>query len=114
MNKTLIKSEKDYVNFFVDFVDNDIDMSFEAIESLLGIEFAFEDGNFPNDIFNDIEINEDQDIDTGVYRKREDCLFPEHYPCVMVYHIENEWDRFGDVEFRMFEFVYLQDFKGDT
>lgn len=108
MNKTLITSEEEYVNFFV---ENDTDMSYEEIESLLGIEFALEDGTFRDDWVEGIEIDEDQDINPKVYRKYEDCLFPEHYPCLMVHNIEDSSDRFGNVKFRMFEFVYLQDFE---
>lgn len=34
MDKTLISSEKDYINFFI---EHDIDFSYDEIESLLGL-----------------------------------------------------------------------------
>lgn len=111
MDKTLISSEKDYINFFI---EHDIDFSYDEIESLLGIEFAFEDGTFHSDMFNGVNVDEDQDINPDVYRKREDCLFPESYPCIMVHCIDNDHDRFGKVAFRMFDFVYPKDFNVTT
>lgn len=106
MNKILINSEKEYVDFFKS--------SFEAIEeiqSLLGVEFPYADGTYHSDWVKGIEINEDQDIDESIYRKFDDSIFPESYPCIMVYLFDNEFDMFGKVKFRLFNFVYLSDFK---
>lgn len=106
MNKTLISSEEEYIRFLV----NQDSISDDYIESLVGIEFAFEDGTFRDDWVKGVEINEEQDINHNVYRKHEGCLFPEHYPCVMVHRIEDDYDCFGKVKFVMFYFVYPSDF----
>jgi hypothetical protein len=107
MKKTLINSDQDLLNIFT---QDDCDMNADEIESILNIEFAFEDGSFRDDWVNGVEINEDQEIDLSVFRKYEDSVFPEKYPCLVVYNIENNFDRFGKVKFRMFDFVYQSDF----
>ena len=35
---------------------------------------------------------------------------PKQYPCLCVYSQEEGWDRCGDFEVEMLEFVYLEDF----
>ncbi len=108
MNKILLNSEQEYMNLFLADENN---LAEWEIESLLDIEFALEDGTYPKDWIKGIAINEDQELDITVYRKCESSIFPESYPCVMVYFIENSFDKLGAVKFRMFDFVYESDFK---
>lgn len=106
MNKTLIKSEKEFIDLFL--VKGDL--AAWEVENLLNIEFAFMDGTYRNDWIKGIEIDDQQDIDESKYRTRENSIIPEFYPCMVVHWIENVDDRFGPVKFRMFDFVYESDF----
>lgn len=106
MDKTLVNNQEEYMNIF-----HATDMSLDEIENILGIEFAFVDGKFRSNWMNDASIDEDQDLDLNNFKKHEDAVFPESYPCLVVHWIENNFDRFGKVNFRMIEFVYPSDFK---
>lgn len=108
MKKVLVNNEKEFMEIFHSN-DETLD-SIDEIENLLGVEFAYEDGSFRSDwAFQ--EINEDQEIDLNNFRKQELwCNFPESYPCLVVHWFENDFDRLGNVKFRVMEFVYPSDF----
>lgn len=104
MEKVLVNSESEFMKIFSDWDTQDI-------EHFLGIEFPYEDGTFQSDYWKGQKINEDQEVVTSSYRKEEDSLFPEEYPCVVIHWFENTFDRFGNVTFKVMEFVYQKDFK---
>lgn len=105
MDKHLVHNEAEYVKLFEDFELNDA-------ERLLGVEFAYEDGTYQRDFTFDgtNPDNEDQDVDMTKYRKGPDANFPDEYPCVVVMHVEESFDRMGDVRIEFMEFVYAKDF----
>jgi hypothetical protein len=105
MNKNLVNSEKEFMKLFSKF-------HCEDLEEFLEIEFAFKDGKYQSDLWRDDTIDEDQDIDLAVYRKRSEDFFPDHYPCLVLWASEKSFDRTGSVEFQMLEFVYREDFNG--
>lgn len=104
MNKTLVNSEKEYMDLFSNFDPGEI-------ESLLDIEFAFVDGTYRADWIKGVEIDEQQEIDASVYRKYDESVFPESYPCVVVHYFDDDYDLYGKIKFRLFDLVYPIDFK---
>lgn len=110
MKKLLLTFEKQYVDFIV---ENFSKTNIEHIEEFLGCTFAYSDGQFIKDENGDLNTNANESlpIDCNNYRKYEDNNFPESYPCVMLYHFEKTFDRIGDVEFEICEFVYPKDFE---
>lgn len=104
MNKNLVSNEQEYMKLFDDFELMDA-------ESFLQVEFAYQDGTYQSDLFKSIEVNEDQEVDRKTYRKNEGSVFPEEYPCVVLLANQNDWDRTGNLAFKMLDFVYLKDFK---
>lgn len=110
MKKILLTSEKQYVEFVIKEFNKH---SAEKVEEFLGCCFAFSDGQF---MYNDdgelnLKANDRLDVDFDNYRKNEDNNFPESYPCLMVYTFEKDYDRCGNYEIEIFEFVYPEDFK---
>lgn len=107
MKKKLINSDKELVEYFLSEVDDDYDI----VESILNIEFPFEDGKYQSDIWNDDSIDESQEVNTTTWRKKtKDHGFPEDYPCVVVSSFEKDYDRFGLFSIQIVEYVYLSDF----
>lgn len=109
MDKALLSSEKQYVEFIIKEFEK---QGVEKIEEFLGCCFAFSDGQFA---YNDdgelnLKANDELDVDFDNYRKNEDNNFPTSYPCLMAYKFENRFDRCGDFEIEIFEFVYPADF----
>jgi hypothetical protein len=111
MKKLLVTNPQQIVDLIFDACNSVEDCEYE-----LGIDFAYEsdpnvfkaDFNFP---CKDEDPYEGEDVNQNVWRKREDCILPKTYPVLMVYYIEDGFDRFGDVEIRLYEFVTLEDFK---
>lgn len=101
MKKYLVNSEKECVSLFKSFVDAEI---------FLNIEFAFVDGTYQSDIGKNPSIDESQDIDIKVYRKNKDSIFPEEYPCLVILENEKDFDRQGEFQIQIFDFVYQKDF----
>jgi hypothetical protein len=97
MNKKLVFSEVEFFNIFKDLED---------VEEFLGIEFAYKDGSYEDGNYD----NENQEIDDTVYRKLEYNMFPNSYPCIVIYFHEDYFDRMGDVSTRLLDFVYPADF----
>ncbi len=102
MNKTLVQSDMEVVELLLDSSGDD----FHWVENQLGIEFPFMDGTFQSDD----NCDETQNVDTESYRVTDPGMFPESYPCVVVHTFEKSFDRTGQVEISLFEFVYLTDF----
>lgn len=114
MQKNLVTNEAEYVKLFEKLVELE-ELEIHDVERLLGIEFAYADGTYQSDFkfseANGIQSdNEDQDVDLKRYRIVSDGGFPEQYPCCVVMHIENTFDRYGNVALEFIEFVYLSDF----
>jgi len=83
---------------------------FQKIEEFLGIEFAFEDGTWFS--WDDVDsVDEDQPIRYDLWKHREETSLPEQYPCLVVYSFTDSFDRLGNYEIYMFEYVYLTDFQ---
>jgi hypothetical protein len=102
MDKFLAASEQEVINFFKDKFS-----SIEDMEHDLGVTFADMNGNYmddDNDDFNYDEVNYSQ------YKVVESGALPEKYPCLIVHWFEKDFDRFGSVEHRIFEYVYQDDF----
>ena len=116
MNKTLVNSEFEVISFFNEKYES---FSIETMEEDLGIVFADKNGKFPYHCryyFEDPNIvNEDEDydcdnIDFSNYKILEEGGLPEKYPCLIVHYFNDTIDRYGKVTFKMFEYVYLEDF----
>lgn len=104
MNKHLVRTEEEYIRLFKDFELNDA-------EDFLGVEFAYADGSYQSDMWNGLEVNENQSVDYNTYRKLDINNFPQFYPCIVLLANEKDWDRTGNIYFKMLEFVYPEDFK---
>lgn len=105
MNKHLVNNESEFMALFDEF-------DLEDAEDFLGIEFAYEDGAYQSD-------DNEPDIETSrtIYRDRFDYegdslkQFPNHYPCLVLLANDKDFDRTGNISFKMMEFIYKEDFK---
>ncbi len=112
MEKTLITSDKEFVDLVISLLRNQTP---ETIEEVSGVEFPAKNGWYLSEIGdNDMEEFDKQEIDFTTFKKRDETAFPESYPCLAVHHFENEHDRYGRVEFRLMKFLYPSDFKQET
>lgn len=109
--KFLVNSEQEFIKLF-DHVSDVVD-----VELFIGVEFPYADGTYASDL-NDEELTdeeideiESQDIDRTQYRKNAGWVGPEQYPAVCLINYSDDFDRIGNVRFRMLECVYLSDFK---
>lgn len=107
MNKTLFNSSAEVVKFFCKTFEDD----YEKIENLLGIEFAYEDGTYRSDYSIDelTEEIEDQEL-SDTWRDTYRSEIPAFFPTLMVHLFEDGFDRVGNFEICLFEFVQLSDF----
>lgn len=128
MEKIFVTDDKEVIAAFYKLCKGEV----EDIEEALSIEFPFEDGSYHSDYdftnlsedkYNELAEKEKQVIDTSgdKFRKCENDLgylsdsyigFPEHYPALLVAVFEKSFDRTGDCETRIAEYVYLSDFNG--
>lgn len=104
MNKSLVNSEKQFMDLF-----SKID--YNEIEQFLDIEFAFSDGKYQSDIDTDPTINENQDVSLDIYRKNDPDTFPNHYPCIVMWTIDSDFDRCTHWRIEVLEYIYLEDFE---
>jgi len=83
------------------------------VEDILGIEFAFVDGNYHSDVdFKETpNFDESQPVDRTKFRRRHDCRMPEAYPCCVVRFHTDTFDRMGSIKIDLFEVVYPEDIK---
>ncbi len=109
--KFLVSSEQEFIKLFDGVSD------VEDVERFIGAEFAYADGTYASDL-DDMELTdeeldeiESQDIDRTQYRKNAGWVGPEEYPAVCLINYSDDFDRVGNVRFRMLECVYLSDFK---
>lgn len=87
--------------------------SVEDMEHELGIIFADMNGKYEPTVFHREDESEDFDYDEvnySQYKVIEPGCLPEKYPCLIVHFFEKGFDRFGNVEHRIFEYVYQDDF----
>jgi hypothetical protein len=111
--KFLVSSEQEFIKLFDGVSD------VEDVERFIGAEFPYADGTYASDL-DDMELTdeeldeiESQDIDRTQYRKNDDWAGPEQYPAVCLIHYADDFDRIGNVRFRLLECVYLSDFKAE-
>jgi hypothetical protein len=109
--KFLVNNDEEFIKLFEKV--NDL----EGIERFLGVEFPYTDGQYASDLDDELsdeelEQIENQDIDFTKFRKTRDWTGPEEYPAVVHVHYSNDWDRVGDVHYRLMTCTYLSDFKG--
>lgn len=99
MKQTLVKNEQEFMSIFKDDY-------FEDVEKLLNIQYAYADGQFPDDL----NCDESLPLAKSIYRKIDNIDFPERYPCVVISCIEDDFNGFGPIKIRILRFVYLKDF----
>jgi hypothetical protein len=114
MKRKVVRSESEVVKLTTKLLRKQ-GSAVEEIEQTLGVEFPFKDGTYHSEMDQQPEDKvvewESQDVDFDKYRKVKEGFFPKTYPAVMLWCVENDFDRFGPVNFRMFEFVELTDFR---
>jgi hypothetical protein len=107
MEKKLLRSEKDLIEFFLKELGDLI------MEEVLKIEFPFEDGSYhsePPDNIEDEEYDawEVQPTRTDKFRTTEYSMVPEQYPCVVVFSYLEYSNH--NIHY-MIEYVYPKDFE---
>ncbi len=113
MKKLFVTNPQQIIDLIYDATNSVEDAEYE-----LGIHFAYESDStvFAADFkilgsrSHEDDPYDGEPINQNVWRRTEDCVLPETYPILMVYHIEDTSDRFGKVSFRMYEFVTIDDF----
>lgn len=120
MNRVLVSEEKEIVALVVAALAERTGP--EAVEELLGVEFATRDGRYPSDVEtvfeaaegpDDLPLEEDEDLGTAdywTYRYGSDPNFPATYPALVLYEFERGSDRFGNVESRVLLYVERHEF----
>ncbi len=109
MNKTLIKSEKEYRKFAFDILKNS---DSHHVQEALGVRL---DTNCYDYNKNGEPIDEKENV---IPDETPDSLFLEdeikslEYPIIAVHSFSKDWDRFGGFEVCILEFVEMKDFKG--
>lgn len=113
MEKKLIKNAQEIIDTLEPFYS-----CVEGLEYDLGIEFAYESN--PNAFRSDYSLfgskrhEEDpydgEEVTSKSWRKTSNCILPSEYPVVLVYTMENDFDYFGKVDIKIFDFVSLRDF----
>lgn len=76
ITKHLVRDESEFLALFKDWELDDI-------ETLLGVEFAFTDGTFYSDHYEDGDYEDSRTIDYSKYRKDEAARFPVSYPAIV-------------------------------
>ena len=114
MNRKLVNSEQEIVALVVAALAERTGP--EAVEHLLGVEFAFADGRYPRDLEAEAEVTgewswEEQPVDYTVYRRGEAPYFPGSYPTLVLYDFERGFDRFGQVESRVLVYAERREFQ---
>lgn len=108
MNRKLVLDERAVVALVVSELSER--ESPEAIEAVLGIEFAYADGRYPSDLEKSTPDDgdwswEDQPVDFTTYRHGETPYFPATYPALVLHSFESDYDRGGKVETRVLIYV---------
>ena len=109
MNRKLVTSEDQVVALVVAALSTT--EGAESIEAFLGIDFAFADGRYPDDLEaamgegDDDWSWEDQEVDYTTYRRRDDAHFPATYPALVLYSFDDDFDRGGSVKTRLLLYV---------
>lgn len=107
MNKTLIKSEKEYRKFAFDILEKS---NASHIQEALGVVLDTDCWDY-NEKDEPIDENgnviPDETPDSLILSEEIKSL---NYPIIVVHCFEKEWDRTGDLEICVAEFVSLSDF----
>lgn len=116
MEKKLIKNAQEIIDLLEPHYS-----SVEDLEYDLGIAFAYEsdpssfaaDYQFGGIKWREEDPHDGEEVTFRVWRPRVDCMLPNSYPVLMVYYLENssKFDRFCDMNVRIYEFVTLDDFR---
>ncbi len=112
--KFLVNNDEEFIKLFDGVSD------VEDVERFIGAEFPYTGGYYASDL-DDMDLSDEeldeierQDIDRTKYRKTDDWAGPEEYPAVVHVHYGNDFDRVGDVHYRLLVCTYLSDFKEKT
>lgn len=117
MNRKLVRDEGEVVALVVAALSEK--ESPEAIESMLGVEFAYKDGRYPSDL--EAAMNgegdedwswEDQPVDFTTYRHRGEPYFPATYPALVLCLFDDDFDRGGSVRTRVLLYVERHELEG--
>lgn len=116
MNRKLVRDEGEVVALVVAALSEK--ESPEAIEALLGVEFAYADGRYPSDLEAAMDGEEDdwswedQPVDFTTYRHRGEPYFPATYPTLVLYGFDDDYDRGGSVRTRVLLYVERRELEG--
>ena len=108
MNRKLVRNEGEIVALVVSVLGK---RNPEALEAMLGVEFAYADGRYPSDL--EAAMGEDdedwswqdQPVDFTTYRHGEEPYFPATYPALVLYSFDDDFDRGGSVKTRLLLYV---------
>jgi len=110
MEKKLLRSEKDLIEFFLKKLED-----FNIIEKELDIEFPFEDGTYHSDPPEYIQDSDEayekweaQETRTDVFKATDESWVPEQYPCVVLFTSVDYGCSHG---FTIIDYVYPKDFE---
>lgn len=99
MQKKLVRTELALVEYFLEEIGTEF--SIEAVESALGIEFAYNSGAFPSD--GKPSEEDDGTVNENIWKNRKETRFPKEYPAIICWVI--------DLPNRMrFDYIYPSDF----
>lgn len=108
MNKTLIKSEQAYRKFAFKILDTN---NASHVQEALGVQLDTDCYDYNE---NDEPIDENGNVipdETPDSLVLSDEIKNLNYPVIAVHCFDKDFDRLGDVEYCLLEFVSLKDFK---
>jgi hypothetical protein len=114
VNRKLVRNEGEIVALVVSVLGEG---NPEALEALLGVEFAYADGRYPSDLEDATPYDgdwswEDQPVDFATYRHGEEPYFPATYPALALYLFDDDFDRGGSVHTRVLLYVERHELEG--
>ena len=114
MNRLLVRNEGEIVALVVSVLGEG---NPEALEAILGVEFAYADGRYPSDLEDATPYDgdwswEDQPVDFTTYRHGEEPYFPATYPALALYLFDDDFDRGGSVRTRVLLYVERHELEG--
>ena len=116
MNRLLVRNEGEIVALVVSVLGEG---NPEALEAMLGVEFAYADGRYPSDLEDAMNGEgdedwswEDQPVDFATYRHGEEPYFPATYPALALYLFDDDFDRGGSVRTRVLLYVERHELEG--
>lgn len=103
MIKKLVHSSQE----LIDYLLKDLYFEVHEVESVLGVEFPFENGSYHSSFFEGEAVDESQKVDTSNFRVAENDYMtglPKQFPAVVV--IEKFGNGRGD-DFNYLEMMYI-------